>query len=748
MFSRVLLERRRSRSGSSTRERELTGGLVTQAAVWPLVVVFLQLPPGEPPRLDQVGELLAVQSLVPQPAEERLGIAILPRTARLDVQHIQARLRAGAQGTYSVSPPSSSFGTSYSVSTSYTMGEYISTSYDGHYSDGLAGTSSINGTVHASARSYNKALTESNVLSTSEEGSVESTWPAAAPTAVVATSQIARTVDGRRETAIQDDWMENVESKSTSYSGSSNKVSSYTYSESPDPDEQAEPGDYIGTTWNGNFYSANGTADYSDQSETWHSDSSLTVSSTSTLSYTPDGGSGSAYGFGRSGTVKNGTWYPDEDRSYASSYSLAPGERVQPYRWSIPDQVIPVELIPYSVPRTIPIYVSPDTGDHWEHALTGGIGPSGMNDSGLALEQQALMPSFQIDTMPPEICFAAGTLVRTPDGWQAIETLRAGDLVLAAPHDDPTGPVTARAVVEAKANPPAGLLNVHVGETVIRATHAHPFYVHGRGWTRAENLHAGDLLRTTDGDWTAVGEIFDNGDVEPVFNLHVAEDHTYFVGDGAVCAVLVHNDCEEPGLNSGALDGFPTSIDPLDLLEHGKPPSLPSFDRPGIDRPFSTPLPPLDDLLSSEPQINLNPPLHGGIKSIQSQYGNTIIEFKDGTVEVRLGSPSTGFLMAEGAAILVGGKPALAGARFLGSKAASYADDLVKLTVRLFRNREKSKEAVEDAVNPTFVDQMSPSEAARYERYWGERYTIDNPTRQRTYTTRQRTYTTRQRTYT
>ena len=77
--SRVLLERRRSRSGSSTRGGELGGGLVAQAAVRSLVVVLLLASAGEPPRLGQVGELLAVQQLVAQPAEERFRKAVLPR---------------------------------------------------------------------------------------------------------------------------------------------------------------------------------------------------------------------------------------------------------------------------------------------------------------------------------------------------------------------------------------------------------------------------------------------------------------------------------------------------------------------------------------------------------------------------------------------------------------------------------------------------------------------------------------------
>ena len=44
----MLLERRRSRSGSSTRGGELGGGLVTQAAVRPLVIMLVLPSPCEP----------------------------------------------------------------------------------------------------------------------------------------------------------------------------------------------------------------------------------------------------------------------------------------------------------------------------------------------------------------------------------------------------------------------------------------------------------------------------------------------------------------------------------------------------------------------------------------------------------------------------------------------------------------------------------------------------------------------------
>jgi hypothetical protein len=48
VYSRVLLERRRSRSGSSTRGGERRGGLVAQRAVRPVMVVVLK-PGGRSP---------------------------------------------------------------------------------------------------------------------------------------------------------------------------------------------------------------------------------------------------------------------------------------------------------------------------------------------------------------------------------------------------------------------------------------------------------------------------------------------------------------------------------------------------------------------------------------------------------------------------------------------------------------------------------------------------------------------------
>src|SRR5436309_7696005 len=65
----VLLPARR---GPRTRGRELGGRLVAQRAVWPGRVVLLLPLLAQHPRFQQTGELLALQSFVPQLAVERL----------------------------------------------------------------------------------------------------------------------------------------------------------------------------------------------------------------------------------------------------------------------------------------------------------------------------------------------------------------------------------------------------------------------------------------------------------------------------------------------------------------------------------------------------------------------------------------------------------------------------------------------------------------------------------------------------
>jgi hypothetical protein len=125
-------------------------------------------------------------------------------------------------------------------------------------------------------------------------------------------------------------------------------------------------------------------------------------------------------------------------------------------------------------------------------------------------------------------CFAAGTPLRTPTGSKAIELFLPGDLILSRPENDPlAAPMVS--VVEAVFVRVGRILHLHVGGQVIKTTPEHPFYVQGKGWTAAGGLQVGDLLSLENG-WLAVEDVLDTGEYETVYNLRVAEYHTYFVG--------------------------------------------------------------------------------------------------------------------------------------------------------------------------------------------------------------------------
>jgi hypothetical protein len=65
---------------------------------------------------------------------------------------------------------------------------------------------------------------------------------------------------------------------------------------------------------------------------------------------------------------------------------------------------------------------------------------------------------------------------------------------------------------------------------VIPTTPEHPFFVRGKGWTATREVEVGDEVIGHDGQWVAVEAVEDTGRIETVYNLRVAQYHTYFVG--------------------------------------------------------------------------------------------------------------------------------------------------------------------------------------------------------------------------
>jgi Pretoxin HINT domain len=127
-------------------------------------------------------------------------------------------------------------------------------------------------------------------------------------------------------------------------------------------------------------------------------------------------------------------------------------------------------------------------------------------------------------------CFAAGTKLWTPSGYRAVESIQPGELVFSRDQYRPDGLIEAKPVEKVFIRL-AEVLHVHVGGQVMRTTAEHPFYAYGKGWTAASELTSEDRILTATGDWKPVEEVFPTGELETVYNVRVAEHHTYFVGE-------------------------------------------------------------------------------------------------------------------------------------------------------------------------------------------------------------------------
>jgi hypothetical protein len=138
-------------------------------------------------------------------------------------------------------------------------------------------------------------------------------------------------------------------------------------------------------------------------------------------------------------------------------------------------------------------------------------------------------------------CFGRGTPVLTITGAKPIELLRIGDLVLS--QDTRTGRLSYEPVVGLHHNPPMATLRVRLGNEEIISTTYHRFWRAGQGWAMARELRTGDILRTIGGRIEVTSIQADTD--QPVFNLDVAENCTFFVGRNHL---LVHDNSLPPAM--------------------------------------------------------------------------------------------------------------------------------------------------------------------------------------------------------
>ena len=162
--------------------------------------------------------------------------------------------------------------------------------------------------------------------------------------------------------------------------------------------------------------------------------------------------------------------------------------------------------------------------------------------------------SQSIDKVPVE--FITGTEISAEDGLKPIEEIQVGDKVWA--YNEQTGETSLKEVERLYQSEKYNLVEITVNGEVITSTDTHPYFVQGKGWIRADELEAGDVLIDISGGEVVIDSLNSYTAEEPVtvYNFEVQESHTYFVGEQRV---LVHNRCGGTNVDSEVEVKYTTS---------------------------------------------------------------------------------------------------------------------------------------------------------------------------------------------
>jgi hypothetical protein len=141
-------------------------------------------------------------------------------------------------------------------------------------------------------------------------------------------------------------------------------------------------------------------------------------------------------------------------------------------------------------------------------------------------------------------CFAMEGQVKTPSGYRNIEDIRAGDKVLS--YNERTKRLEVQTVAQTFIRKTDRIYTlVYTTGTKLQTTATYPFYMEGKGWVKAADLHidvyGGARLQSVSYRQSKQGVIVSitvEERAETVYNFEVNETHTYLVGESDV---VVHN---------------------------------------------------------------------------------------------------------------------------------------------------------------------------------------------------------------
>ncbi|MCM4082476.1 TreTu family toxin [Paractinoplanes hotanensis] len=175
----------------------------------------------------------------------------------------------------------------------------------------------------------------------------------------------------------------------------------------------------------------------------------------------------------------------------------------------------------------------------------------------LKLVEKLKLKRGKCPALAPRNSFVAGTKVLLRDGDSDDDTRNIEDVTPGATSVEATDPLGNRTAVKPVTALITGqgikhLVDISIDEdadptttpAVITATDEHPFWVPARNaWLPAKELAAGTELQAFGGKPVSVTAVDPRTETTTVYNLTVADIHTYYVMAGKV-PVLVHNDEE------------------------------------------------------------------------------------------------------------------------------------------------------------------------------------------------------------
>ena len=142
-----------------------------------------------------------------------------------------------------------------------------------------------------------------------------------------------------------------------------------------------------------------------------------------------------------------------------------------------------------------------------------------------------------IRTFEQPCSFSGDTLISTEMGFIPIRNVKPGDLVYA--HNTKINQTGLYTVTASIVHTDSRILSFFLGGEVIETTPNHPFFVNGQ-WVSAGAIKTGDPLTSKNGQIGYLQASSVTDFPQEMYNLSVAEAHTYFVGIGQW---LVHNAC-------------------------------------------------------------------------------------------------------------------------------------------------------------------------------------------------------------